>query len=108
MFGRKNSWGTFSFGILAGLGLGMLFAPDTGNATRKEAKKKVDALKQEWEKRKPELEAWAKDVQAKIKDKAPEVKEKVQAAAVTIRERAQQEIGRAREAYTDKQEKKVQ
>lgn len=39
---KKSGLGKFIFGLGAGVGLGMLFAPKSGEKTRKELKKKYD------------------------------------------------------------------
>jgi gas vesicle protein len=41
---RRGGFGRFLGGLAIGAGLGILFAPDTGNNTRKVLKKKLDEL----------------------------------------------------------------
>ena len=41
---RKSGFGKFLGGIALGAGLGLLFAPDKGENTRKELSKKLDEL----------------------------------------------------------------
>ena len=67
----KKGWGKFVVGAGIGAGLGLLFAPKTGSATRQELKEKIDELMEKAKNVKIE------DVQEKIEKMINELAEEI-------------------------------
>lgn len=76
-----NSTGNFIVGLLSGAAigaaLGILFAPDKGEATRERLTKKAEDLKEDLDDRFDDLKDYVNDTMNDMKEKLADVKEKV-------------------------------
>ncbi len=77
----KNSTGSFIVGLLSGAALGaaigILFAPDKGEATRDRLTKRAEDMKEDFDDRFDDLKDYVNETLGDMKEKLADVKEKV-------------------------------
>ena len=101
---RGNGFGKFLTGVAIGVGIGILFAPKSGEETRKELKEKFDEL---YEKIK---DIKIEDVRLAITKKVQEIKDGIadldrEKVAAIAKEKAAKIKAKAEELYTTAKEK---
>ena len=101
---KGNGFGKFLTGVAIGVGIGILFAPKSGEETRRELKEKFDEL---YEKVK---DIKIEDVKEAITKKVQEIKDGIadldrEKVAAIAKEKAQKVKVKAEELYTTAKEK---
>lgn len=83
----------FVLGALLGAGIALMFAPQSGEETRKDLGKKGRKLKKEAEKQLREAgEEWVDDAEEQIQDWTQQIADAVSSGVETIRETVSEEI----------------
>ena len=83
-----------TWGGIAGVIVGVLFAPKKGEETREEVKTSIDKLKGGADKTKGKLKEVKKDVEEKL----PDIKAKVKSKVKEIKSKAKKEVTGAKDA----------
>ena len=101
---RNGGLGKFLTGVAIGVGIGILFAPKSGEETRKELKEKIDELYAKVKDLKME------DVKEAIQNKIQEIKDGIadldrEKVAAIAKEKAEQIKEKAEELYSTAKEK---
>ena len=90
--GAVDITAAFALGFLLGAGLALLFAPESGEKTRKTLEKKSRKWRKEAGKRLDESEEWLGDAEERAQDWSRTIAEAVESGVEAIRETVSEEI----------------